>query len=101
LEQQAAGYIDRYLGAKGKGRTKLRSEGVILASEVHRAGVDLCMSRATEFSPRIKVLFRLAAKVALLAHGSGSPELARFEFSLRSDPDGLAEYERSRDGNEG
>lgn len=95
-EERAIDFIDRYVGANRKRRARLKAEGVALAVEVHRAGVDLCMSRATEHSPRIRVLFRLAAKVALCAHGSGSPELSRFEYDLSGDPDGLAEYERLR-----
>ena len=100
-EERSAEFLHRCARANRKGRAKLKAEGVALAEEVHRAGVDLCMSRATEHSPRISVLFRLAAKVALFAHGSGSPELSRFEYALQSDPDGLAEYERLRASTEG
>ncbi|MCO4770275.1 MAG: hypothetical protein KDA24_09620 [Deltaproteobacteria bacterium] len=78
-EHRARTFLEEYRAGDARRRRAMRSEAAGLARSTHRAGVDLCMSKATEFSPRIKVLFGLAAKLAVLADDIKGDELARFQ----------------------
>lgn len=62
------------------------------AERLHRHAVDLCMDRATEFSPKIGECFDLAARLALVAHGPGTTEAARYAKDA-SDADALSAFE--------
>ncbi len=92
-EDRAQAFIDDFLGTSKKRRAKLRWEAGQLAKQTHVHGVDLCMAKATEFSPRIKVLFLAAAKLALMGQVN---DLARYERDIRNHRDGLASYETLR-----
>jgi len=72
LELQTEGFISRFLGSNHQTRDKMRAEGRALADRLRREAIDLAMSKATEFSPKISLYFLLAAKAALLAYWPGA-----------------------------
>jgi hypothetical protein len=96
LEQRGQALLDRALSANAKRRAHLASDARALANSLHREGVGLCMDKATEFSPRIRVLFRLASKLAAIGYGPDAPELKRFERGLQGDDAGQAQLQRLR-----
>ena len=83
LERQATDFIDRFLAADEPERAELKAKGAELAHQLRRRAIDLAHSRATEFSPRLKLYHQLAAKVALLAYGPDNEALAIFERDIR------------------
>jgi hypothetical protein len=93
-EDRAQAFIDEFLGASKNRRAKLRWEAGRLAEQTHVHGVDLCMSKATEFSPRIGVLFLAAAKLALM--GQVKDKMERYERDIRNHPQAVASYEKLR-----
>ncbi len=93
-EHRAQAFIDQFLGASKQRRARLRHEAAQLAARTHRHGVDLCMSKATEFSPRIKVLFLAAAKLALMGQ---VPDIARYERDIRHYAEAVDGYEQLRE----
>jgi len=95
-EQRAEAFVDSYFGTSPRSRRTHRADGITLAKQLRRAGIDLCMSRATEFSPRIKVLFLAAAKVAVLSHDPGAPELAPYMKDIERDDRAKAAVEKLR-----
>lgn len=83
LEQAGAEFISRFF-ASGEGeRSALKVKGADLAHQLRRKAIDLAQSRATEFSPKIRLYHQLAAKVALLAHWPDSKALEVFEKDIR------------------
>jgi len=61
----------------------MRAEGRALADRLRREAIDLAMSKATEFSPKISLYFLLAAKAALLAYWPEGRDLDLFEKDIR------------------
>ncbi len=93
-EEKARAFVGNYVDGNRKTRNRLKRQAADLARHTHVAGVDLCMSKATEYSPRIRVLFRLAAQVALIAHGRESDKSERYLWDLRNDEEGRAQLAR-------
>jgi hypothetical protein len=86
LERQANAFIDRFLAAGEPERAALRSMGAALADRLRRRAIGMAYSRATEFSPKLKLYHLLAAKVAWLVYGhdtQASATLAMFERNIR------------------
>ena len=75
LEREGTAFIERLSNA----RERAAAKGVALASRLRRRAIDLCMDKATEYSPDIGLFFELAAKVALLTHWPDEEALAQFE----------------------
>lgn len=59
-----------------------QADGIALAARLRGRAIDLSCHKGTEFSPDILPLHLLAAKVALVAHGAVSPELAVYERDI-------------------
>lgn len=95
-EQRGQSLLERLRGANRSRRAKLADDARALASQLHREGVDLCMSKATEHSPRIRVLFRLASQLAVYGFGPDAPELGRFRQGLSGDATGRARFDALR-----
>ncbi|MEM9071214.1 MAG: hypothetical protein AAGE52_22070 [Myxococcota bacterium] len=93
IEEKAEALI-RELAASPEARTTRRAESRSLAEDLRAAAIDLCMSRATEFSPRIGLLFLYAAKVAALAYLPDSEIPAEYLRDLRHSPDHQETFER-------
>ena len=53
-----------------------------LARQLRSKAIDLSCNKATEFSPDVLTLHLLAAKVALIAHGTATPELGVYERDI-------------------
>jgi hypothetical protein len=83
LERQTTDFIDYFLAADESERAGLKAKGAALAHQLRRQAIDMAYSRATEFSPRLKLYHQLAAKVALLAYGPDDEALAIFERDIR------------------
>lgn len=75
-----------------------RQYGAALAQRLRGAAIDLSCNKATEFSPDIRPLTLLAAKVAWLSFASGDPALSVYERDLfyyrATVPMIVADYER-------
>jgi len=83
LELEGANFISRFLVSNEQMRDAMRAEGADLARRLRQKAVDLAMSKATEFSPKVPLYHLLAAKVALLAHWPDSKALKVFEDDIR------------------
>lgn len=79
IKTEGERFLRDFSQADPAGHSTLRPLGQDLARRLHSAAVDLCHSKATEFSPDIPALFLLAAKVAYLTYGAGARELEPFE----------------------
>jgi hypothetical protein len=83
LDLQGETFISRFLAADERQRLAMRTEGAALAGQLRRRAIDLAQSKATEFSPKIRIYHQLAAKVALLAHWPDSEALEIYERDIR------------------
>ncbi|MBN1485558.1 MAG: hypothetical protein JXA37_12645 [Chloroflexia bacterium] len=83
LEPQGTAFISRFLASGERERDLLREAGADLAGRLYRAARDLAYAKATEFSPKIRLYFQLAAKVALLVYGPDSEAVEPFERNVR------------------
>lgn len=92
-ETRAEAFLARFMAASPRERAALRSEAASLAQRTHKAGVTLSHSRATEFSPRIGVLFLAAAKLAAAARAPGEETPSRFVRDIARNAERLADYE--------
>ncbi len=79
LEREGTAFIERFQMSNANERAAAKGAGAALASRLRRGAIDLCMDKATEFSPDIGRFFELASKVALLTHWPDEEALAQFE----------------------
>ena len=79
LEREGTAFIERFQTSTANERAAAKGAGAALASRLRRGAIDLCMDKATEFSPDIGLFFGLAAKVALLTHWPDEEALAQYE----------------------
>jgi len=93
IEARARRLCAELAAASPRERERRREEARELAEAAKREGIDLCHSRATEFSPRIGVLFLAAAKLAQIAHDDATRP-AHYERDIARDEEARAEYER-------
>jgi len=82
-ERSGDAFIARFIEADELERDEMRTEGEALANDLSHQAMELGMSKATEFSPRISVCTSLAAKVALLSLGPDHERLDRYERAVR------------------
>ena len=94
-EQRAIDLVRNFLASKGRRDAHLKHEAKTLAETVHRGGVDLCMDRATEFSPRIGELFTLAAQLALIAYGAGSDKVDAYKKDLPKSDESVRAFDHT------
>jgi hypothetical protein len=83
LEQQGTDFICRFLASSEQKRAALRSAGADLAHQLRHEAIAMASSKATEFSPKIRLYHHLAAKVALLAYWPNTKPLAIYEKDIR------------------
>ncbi len=79
LEREGTAFIERFHTSNADERAAVKGAGAALASRLRRRAIDLCMDKATEFSPDVGRFFELAAKVALLTHWPDEEALAQYE----------------------
>ena len=79
MEERAKLFLSEYLLCPIEHRDGLKDEVAEIAQMLQREAIGLCMSRATEFSPKIELDFLLSAKIAYLVYGSQSSQLAVYE----------------------
>ena len=82
LISEARIYLANHTAASEQARRPLKTAGVEFARQLRSKAIDLSCNKGTEFSPDILTLHLLAAKVALVAHGAKSPELAVYERDI-------------------
>jgi hypothetical protein len=82
IKAEGERFLAQHAKADADARAALRPKGRDLARRLSVEAVDLAMNKATEFSPDIKVLILLAAEVAYLSFGAGTPELEPFESAV-------------------
>jgi len=93
LEDRAHRLLAELEAAPPRERGRRRDEARRLAEASKREGIDLCHSRATEFSPRIGTLFLAAAKLAWIGYDDETRP-AHYERDIGRDAEARAEYER-------
>lgn len=82
LIEQARTWLGHFSHATGAELEALQQSGGDLADRLRSTMIDLASSRAHEFSPHIPIHALLAAKIAIAAHGAGSPAAAVFEKDI-------------------
>lgn len=75
-------WLDNFLSSPDHQKSLLVLSGDELARRLRSKSLDLQYDRATEFSPNIKTLSMLAAKVAFLTYGPSSPDLRVYESDI-------------------
>lgn len=99
LLAEGQAWLSQAIPTRGNLSQSLLESGEQLAVRLRERAVDLSYSKATEFSPSITPLHFMAAKVAFLVFGSGSPKGEVYENdasyykSFPSAASAIAEYE--------